>query len=617
MPEFEKLPEGYSIDRRIEESRVSQQQQEGAGYEALPQGYRLPGTEPTAYEKDYAAMPWSEVASSAAKEAIPSFGRALKAIPEAVINYEETGQALKQAVQGAGSKIRGAFGEKQDPAQKAETEGIINAMMEPFTSVAGFKKALATDPFSVLSTAAIPVTGGAAGLAKGAQLAGTATTAGKALSGLSKAAGTTATLMDPLSTTLAAGKLAGEKIAIPTAKKTASVASGIGPESLEQIYQAGKSPDQAIKNGFNTWAKGEGNSVDLSQDMAKSLSKLKADEFKSWRSSKEGILADKTDVSFDPVFKAIREAKDVIGDPRTATGSSAQAHRILSRLEDEIASRAASAPGSIERSLGAFDQLKRTLWNDSKKLPPMAASAYNTVRNGVSEAIGAAAPKYPGLMHDYQALLDNLNNIKSTLGTKDNVAATSEILKLIRAQNDVSKNQLISQLAKYDPTIPYKIAGAAVNQAVGNPAGWTQALTAAQWANLGAALGSMNPAHIAAATLGIGGQRLFGSPQNVSAVTYTAGKIAGSKPVQVLEEAAPAITAGRRAIQGPLQRTQDEELMEQFRPQRASGGRVSDKLVTMVDRARKNINNQTESLLSTHDNHVARALEIANQNLEG
>ena len=50
---------------------------------------------------------------------------------------------------------------------------------------------------------------------------------------------------------------------------------------------------------------------------------------------------------------------------------------------------------------------------------------------------------------------------------------------------------------------------------------------------------------------------------------------------------------------------------------RASGGRVSDKLVTMVDRARKNINNQTESLLSTHDNHVARALEIANQNLEG
>ena len=52
------------------------------------------------------------------------------------------------------------------------------------------------------------------------------------------------------------------------------------------------------------------------------------------------------------------------------------------------------------------------------------------------------------------------------------------------------------------------------------------------------------------------------------------------------------------------------------RQQRKSGGRVSDKLVTMVDRARKNINNQTESLLGTHDNHVAQALEIANRNLE-
>ena len=50
---------------------------------------------------------------------------------------------------------------------------------------------------------------------------------------------------------------------------------------------------------------------------------------------------------------------------------------------------------------------------------------------------------------------------------------------------------------------------------------------------------------------------------------------------------------------------------------RKSGGRVSDKLVSMVDRAKKNINNDTQSLLKTHDNHVAQALEIANRNLEG
>jgi hypothetical protein len=50
---------------------------------------------------------------------------------------------------------------------------------------------------------------------------------------------------------------------------------------------------------------------------------------------------------------------------------------------------------------------------------------------------------------------------------------------------------------------------------------------------------------------------------------------------------------------------------------RKSGGRVSDKLIREVERARKSINSDTESLLNTPDDHVAHALEIANRNLEG
>jgi hypothetical protein len=50
---------------------------------------------------------------------------------------------------------------------------------------------------------------------------------------------------------------------------------------------------------------------------------------------------------------------------------------------------------------------------------------------------------------------------------------------------------------------------------------------------------------------------------------------------------------------------------------RASGGRVSAKLVSEVERAKKTVNNRTKVLLDADDSHVARALEIANQNLEG
>jgi hypothetical protein len=56
------------------------------------------------------------------------------------------------------------------------------------------------------------------------------------------------------------------------------------------------------------------------------------------------------------------------------------------------------------------------------------------------------------------------------------------------------------------------------------------------------------------------------------------------------------------------------------RPGRKAGGRVgslSDKLVTAVDRAKKNINNDTKVLLNADDNHVAKALEVANRHLEG
>jgi len=50
---------------------------------------------------------------------------------------------------------------------------------------------------------------------------------------------------------------------------------------------------------------------------------------------------------------------------------------------------------------------------------------------------------------------------------------------------------------------------------------------------------------------------------------------------------------------------------------RKAGGRVSDRLIREVERSKKSINSDTESLLNTPDSHVAHALAIANRNLEG
>lgn len=617
MDDRPSLPEGYDLNKRIQETQSQALTAGDESRESLPTGYRLPTTEPAAAEKDYAAMPWSEVASSAAQEALPSFGRAIKAIPEAVINYEQTGQALKQTAQGIGSKVRGAFGEVQDPAKKAETEGILNAMIEPFTSVAGFKKALATDPFSVLSTAAIPVSGGAAGLAKGAQLAGTASTVGKTLSGLSRAAGTTATLMDPVSTTMAAGKLAGENIITPLAKKTAAEASGVSPVAIEQAYQAGKSTDPAIKNSFNTFATGQKSAVDLSQDMNQAVKSMRDAEMAKWGNTKEGILELQQEVPFDKIYKSIEEARSKIGPRESARQNGLRAHHVLDSLEGDLLEMEAKPAGSFEKTVGGLDQFKRELYAEQAQAPnKMAENAMKNVYAGVTGAIGDAAPEYTKLMREYERLLDSLNTIKGTLGTREGGNASAEMIKLIKAQNDATKNKFIQQLADHDPTLPYKIAGAAMHEAAGKPFNWINSLTPAQLAHFGSSFYSGIPGHTAASALMIAGQRML-TPKAVSKMAYGAGEYAGSKGAQALDTISPTGDIIRRAAQGPLQRTQNEELMDQYRPQRASGGRVSDTLVAAVDRAKKSNNNSTESLLKTHDNHVAQALEIANRNLEG
>jgi len=114
---------------------------------------------PTA--QDYAAMPWSQVVEKGVNNLLPSAWNAVKSVPQAIYNYQDTGRAIGQIASGAASKAEGLFSQ-QDPAQKAQNEAAFNTLVAPYTSVAGFKKALAEDPFSVLTTAAIPFSGGAA-----------------------------------------------------------------------------------------------------------------------------------------------------------------------------------------------------------------------------------------------------------------------------------------------------------------------------------------------------------------------------------------------------------------------------------------------------------------------
>jgi hypothetical protein len=620
MDDRPSLPEGYDINKRIQES---QRQALTAGddtREALPQGYRLPGTEPSPYEKDWGKASWGEVGQGFKEQFLPSVGRGLAAIPQAIMSPGETVEGLKQLGTGAASAVRGAFGAKQDPEQKARDEAIFNAVVEPFTSVAGFKKALATDPYSVLSMAAIPVSGGASAAGAGAKAVGTASMAGKALRGAELAGKGAAMAMDPIYGAIKGAGAAYEYGAKPALKGAAAAQAGVPKASLELAYEAGKTSDAALKDSFNTFAKGQGKAEDFSQAVSKATKKMTDAETNAWKAEKANAMLLKQDVSAQPLFDAIKEARTLAGDPSLGIGPARKANAMIDALEQKIANRLAMPSGSPGRTLEGFDLLKRELYEMSQNTTGMTSDAIKAINAGVRKSMADVSPKYTELMERYIKLKDTLNTVKKSLNTGDNVSAIRELNTFVKGMDDVEKGRFIQELAKYDPRIPYMVAGASLHQAVGHPSNWSNALTFGQLANLGAGVHSGSPTHMVGAVSGLLGQKLFLNPEAIGSAAYTAGT--GARYAEKLAEKVPAgageVMAGAaRILPSGLSRMQNEDLAESLRPQRKHGGRVSDKLVTMVDRAKKNINNSTQSLLQTPDSHVAHALEIANRNLEG
>lgn len=577
------------------------------------------GPPPTEYEKDWGAAPWSEVQEGFKKEFLPSVGRGIMAIPEAVLNPGQTIEAFKQIGKGIGSKVSDTFSdERKTPEQKATDEAALNAVIEPFTSMAGFKKALATDPYAVTSVFAIPVSGGASALGAASKAAGATTAAGKVLRGAEVAGKLTAGAMDPL---YGAGKAAGKAYDYagkPIAKETVSDVSGVSKPALDLAYEAGKTTDQSLKDAFNTFSKGEGRAEDFSQAVSQASKQMRAAEIGEWAKDKANVLALKQPVPSQPILDAIQEARTIAGPRNLAIGPAAQAHAKLDQLEALLQSRFRLPANNPARTLESFDLLKRELYELGERHPSdIVGNAIKKVNSGVRDAMGAVSPDYVRLMEKYQLLNDKMNTIKKTLATGDNVSAVRELNTFIRGLDNVEKGRFIDELSKYDPRIPYMISGATINQVAGHPSNWNKVISYGTLGNVGWGLATGNPLHWIPAAGVYGASKLIGTPSGAGSTAYGLGTIDryASKVPTIVKEAAEAEA---RMAPSQLSRTQNEELMETIRPPRKSGGRVTaEGLVVAAERAKKAVNKTTEPLLEKDDTSVARALEVANKHIEG
>jgi hypothetical protein len=249
-----------------------------------------------------------------------------------------------------------------------------------------------------------------------------------------------------------------------------------------------------------------------------------------------------------------------------------------------------------------FDLLKREIrdsgWGSTMP-QTQERKIIDTLANAAKDTI--PDPVYRDTMEAYAKRTQDLNDLTKGLTVRGG-STSSQIRKILKDQKD--GGALIDSLAKYDPDLPYKIAGLDVHEYL--PKGF-----------VGRMVGSLS---------GLGVAGLFGphglaayagsSPRVGGMLNYGVGRATGL-PSRLVEQYPAAFEASRQAGRA-------EDVLN--KPQRKSGGRIgratggrlggvttAAMLVDAAERAKKNNGKTTEALLNQPDEAITRALAIANR----
>jgi len=263
--------------------------------------------------------------------------------------------------------------------------------------------------------------------------------------------------------------------------------------------------------------------------------------------------------------------------------------------------------GLLNKGYGSelYDRMARAL----KQNPNALATVKNEMRNTVL--------KNPADTKEFTKSIDNFlkdhsgpNGLASKIFDQPGELAAlrrmSEAAKIIEAK-PISQQEKTSMLVRALKQLTKTTTSGLIGFALGNVPGAVQGIAAGKAAEVvGAPVANFLARRAESA----------GAPKTA---------IKAPKPLRVFDKAPETGSLVRNVeafdpvgVSGYQEPTMLPPLtINRDRTARASGGRISDKLVVSVERAKKLVNNATKPLLNADDTHIARALEIANQNFEG
>jgi len=449
-------------------------------------------------------LTWAETGKQALTNLPRSTYEMGKSMVGAIANYDQTIEGLKQVGRGLMSKASGAVGVEQTPDQKAAQEAaldrIIDQYKQTYGSEAGFKRALANDPATILADMSTLISGGATALGK------TGITSAKTASQISKAG----SYLDPVANSVRVAKSLTSGAMLPV-KMTQAGLSGVPVGVMNIAKTAAATDDPALRQAFLKFYRGEGTPADFMSTAQDALRQVRADVSSNYLSSR-GRLAN-VSPSFQRVDDAIDKMRNDVRLGGVRAGQFSDANQALDTLEN-IVNAWKNNPNPTNRTLLGFDNLKQAIWDLRDSHGSSAAQRHlGDIYNAAKEAIVDVDPTYAQLMENYSTAQRNMNDIVKTMGIGNKAAASAAISKNLRNLKADKGQDVLEQLAQYKPELPFMLAGAALNP-------WS----AGGWRNTVETMMAF-PSAMLVHPLAPVGQFIGQSPRIAGATSYAAGKV--------------------------------------------------------------------------------------------
>ena len=374
---------------------------------------------------------WGDVASGAVQNLIPSTGKLIGGIAESVMSPVKTAKSLVDlgagAIQNAlPESLVNAIGADKPSQEMASKVGQF--YKERYSSMPGFKEALATDPAGVAADAASVLTGSGA---VAARVPG--------MSRLAEGLKRSASAVDPLANVVR-GAGAITRGAGSTAAALLGNTTGAGSEAIKQAYGAGKAGGSKA-SAFADNLRGNAQMTDV-LDAAKAdlsvMQKLKSAEYNSNMASVRGS---KEVIDFSGINKSLADAK-----AKVMYGSqikNPQAAEALSSMQKEIGDWNKLDPAQYHTPEG-MDALKQKIGGIVESIPFEAKTARmvgGDVYNSIKSEITKQAPEYAKTMKDYASASDQIKEIERALSLGQKASADTAMRKLQSLmRNNVNTN---------------------------------------------------------------------------------------------------------------------------------------------------------------------------------